>query len=322
MPGILRSAGSVDHAIGLLSASKMTYGITIASIGDASFITISAEEFERIKDAKIKLMAVLEIEEKFDLFMENYAEYERDVLCISQKQMLRGDGTWTTAMDDLLLLNRRLVNIVTAGRLYRDQVKHDISTMYGHESVAANDVETAFRREYDGVLGYRVIEALRNHIQHEALPIRNLHYGPERVSVGGRELVRFTLTPELDTAALRSSGFKRAVLTEIEQDQVSPNVTTFLRSFVGGLSRVHSDIRRLTESDLQKWELQIQRVLLLGREQLFARVGVAAVARDECGNHPEVIEVFEEFVQRLGALRRRYLNVGSLNEWFLSSETT
>jgi hypothetical protein len=297
----------------------MTYGITIATVGNWSFISITPEEFQQIKDARRKLLAALEIEEKFDLFMENYAEYERDVLRIAQRQMLRDDGTWTTAMDDILLLNRRLANLLMAGRLYRDQVRHDIATIYGRRSVKARNIDAAFSRESNGALGYRVIEALRNYVQHEALPIRNLHYGPEKVSSNGRELVRFTLTPELDVAALRVSDFKRSVFAEIEKS-AGRSVTVFAREFVTGLTRVQREIRQATEEDMHAWKSAIDGVVSVGREQFHCHIGLAVVARDEFGNHPEIIEIFEDFVQRLVALRKRYLNIGSLTEWFVSSE--
>lgn len=298
----------------------MTYGITIATIGDWPFIAITPEEFQRIKAATMNLTAALEIEEKFDLFMENYAEYERNVLCIAQRQMLRGYGTWTTDMDDILLLNRRLANLLMAARLYTDQVKHDLATVYGTLSGVGRDIEAAFSREYDSALGYRIVEALRNHVQHEALPIRVLHYGPEKVDVNGRELIRFTLTPELDVAALRASNFKRGVLAEMEHAAASRNVTALVRDFVRGLSRVHNEIRRLMEDDIQGWKSETDRVVNVGRDQIHYQVGPAVVARDEQGNHPEVIAVFKDFVERLDAIRKRYRDIGLLTNWFVSSE--
>jgi sugar phosphate isomerase/epimerase len=140
------------------------------------------------------------------------------------------------------------------------------------------------------------------------------------VNVGGRELVRFTLTPKLDVVALRDSNFKRSVLTEIEPKSAGRSVTVFVREFVRGLSRVHSEIRQATQDDMQGWKSAIDGVVSVGREQFHSHVGLAVVARDEYGNHPEIIEIFEEFVQRLVALRKRYLNIGLLTEWFVSSE--
>jgi hypothetical protein len=97
-------------------------------------------------------------------------------------------------------------------------------------------------------------------------------------------------------------------------------LTVFLRAFVRGLSRVHGEIRRLTEADLKTWKAQIDRVVKVGKDEIHCGLGLAVVARDEHGNHPEIIEVFEDCVQRLDALRNRYLNLGCLAEWFVSGE--
>ena len=53
--------------------ASMKYGITIATIGDWPFIAITQQEFQQIKDAKMKLLAVIEVEEKFDLFQSAWA---------------------------------------------------------------------------------------------------------------------------------------------------------------------------------------------------------------------------------------------------------
>jgi hypothetical protein len=44
------------------------------------FIEISEAEFQTLKCAKESLITVLNIEEKFDAVLENYSEYERELL--------------------------------------------------------------------------------------------------------------------------------------------------------------------------------------------------------------------------------------------------
>jgi hypothetical protein len=53
--------------------------------GPLASVDIGADEFCAIEEAKAKLTAILGIEEKFALLVENYAEYERTLLDLSLK---------------------------------------------------------------------------------------------------------------------------------------------------------------------------------------------------------------------------------------------
>jgi len=298
----------------------MNYGITIATVGDWPFIEITPDEFQRIKIARANLLVALGIEEKFQLLVDNYAEYESAVFSIAQQRMIRGDADWSIAMDDMLLLSRRLANVLTSGRLYTDQLKHEIADLFGKDSALSAKVKAAFSREYDAAIGYRVMEALRNYVQHQALPECRMRYGPEKVNRPCGQLIRYSLKLELDVVALRNSTFKASVLAELEQREEARNVTFALRQFLQGLSRVHYDIRNWIDSEVASWKATLDGVLEVGTAQIGQTNVLAAVARDDDGNHPEIIVVFTDIIKRLDALKSRYRDLGLLAGWFVSGE--
>jgi hypothetical protein len=301
--------------------AAMVYGVTIASIGTWPFVEISAEEFERIKTARSRLLAVLDIEDRFELLAENYAEYESTILAVAQRRMVRRhDDGWTAAMDDLLLMNRRLANVLMAGRMYEDQAKHAVSGVYGSTSNTFTRLCAAFSEAYDESLGYRAMSALRNYSQHQGLPIGGFHYQSERTSRDGQDLICFGVRPQLNIAALRAAEFKRSVLAELESHEGHHNVTAFVRAFVGGIGHAHECIRELTRADVSECRRTINDVLSIGRTRIGQTLGLAIVARDEEGNHPEVLEIFEDMLQRLDALQARYADLGYLKNWFVTGE--
>src|SRR5438046_249330 len=101
----------------LRSLAMMNYGITTLLRGDP-FVEISADEYERFKHAKKKLLDAIVIEEKFDLLMQNYAEYERDLLNMTLDHMLFSKFARQDFNDNNLLANRRVTNTLMSGRLY------------------------------------------------------------------------------------------------------------------------------------------------------------------------------------------------------------
>ena len=150
--GVLQSdsAGSLEH-------DDMIHRLAILTLDNWPFAEISSAEFDAIKDAKTKLTIALEIEEKFELLVENYAEYERTLLDLTLTNMIRQAYVWTSFMDQSELINRRIANFLMTAQLYMDQAKHDIAPMCGRRSKAADELKTAFDRESEQSLGYRVL---------------------------------------------------------------------------------------------------------------------------------------------------------------------
>jgi len=67
--------------------------------------------------AKHQLIVFLGIEEKLDLLLENYAEYERCLFDLAFHRLLFQDLDWISAQGDRQLMNRRLANLLSAARL-------------------------------------------------------------------------------------------------------------------------------------------------------------------------------------------------------------
>ena len=61
----------------------MRYAITPGVIGIPGSIDIPADEFAKLRSAQRDLIYALNIEETFDLLLENYAEFESDLLRLS-----------------------------------------------------------------------------------------------------------------------------------------------------------------------------------------------------------------------------------------------
>jgi hypothetical protein len=155
-------------------ALPTTYALTRLAIGAQSHIEISGDEFTALKNARRGMIAVMFIEEKFDLLIENCVELERTLLDIALQLSFYRNRSWFSMIADMQTINRRLVNLLSTARLYIDQAKHDISQLSGAERLAR--LKQQLSAQYDAVLGYRVMEALRNHTQHYGLPIESIRY--------------------------------------------------------------------------------------------------------------------------------------------------
>ena len=96
----------------------MAYKITIDELGFCDFISITEEEFQRIREAKKIILHGIALEAKLDHVLENYAELESELLNMALEHSI-----FPGKINDLLdggahLLNRRIVNLLTTTRLF------------------------------------------------------------------------------------------------------------------------------------------------------------------------------------------------------------
>src|ERR1044072_2560892 len=112
-------------------ANSMQYGITKLVISCNHLLEISRQEFDEARFAKRSLVDALGIEEKLDIVLENYAEYEKELLELSLKNAIFSDRNWSSFQTERRAIDRRLVNLLTACRLYVDQIPHDVNSIYG-----------------------------------------------------------------------------------------------------------------------------------------------------------------------------------------------
>ena len=133
------------------------------------------------------------VEQKFDLLLQNYADYERELLNISLHQAVYRDLDWRGIQGDIAIITRRLSNLLSAARLYVDQIAQDLHDAFGSQHQVSNEIKVKLSTEYDARLGYRVMEAVRNMMQHRSLPIHRLSY-PQDSQPGG---ARFRTVPTL-----------------------------------------------------------------------------------------------------------------------------
>jgi hypothetical protein len=232
------------------------YGITRTVLEGAPFLSISAEEFQGVKAAQRNLLILLSIEEKFAALLENYAEYERELLSLALGHTIFRCWEWSTLIGDLQTVNRRLANVLTMARAYIDSIRHDLNEVYGPGNQVTEQIVQEFRSAYDSSLGYRVMEALRNHIQHRGFPIGSISYPSEWQGDGNveRARLRSRVAATLDITGLQDNPkFKPVVLKELEAAGTPSDATGFLREYLEKLSGVHEQVRKLS-TEIETWQ--------------------------------------------------------------------
>lgn len=231
-------------------------------------IAISGERFQALRTARDGISRMLGVEEKFDTLMGNYAELEAELLTLAAEALLFTELSWDHMMGVLALVNRRLLNVFSAARMYLDHVPHDLSAM----SLERATFKSATGAQYDAHLGYRVMEALRNYAQHRGVAANSLSYAWSRNDGTGRT---HTIEFSLKMADLQADGeFKKKVLDELVALK-SPEVSLKapLREYMASLNAIHRSVRQTTGQVVDQWNSMLNVAL----DECRARFGTDAV---------------------------------------------
>jgi hypothetical protein len=216
-------------------------------------IDIIESQFNEIKKSKKVCLFARELEEKLILLLENYYEFETELLKLAETFRIWGHRDYQISMEERLLLDRRLVNLLTACKLYVDQTLHGISSLYGgKKSTEFTTVNTLTNNFYDNHFGYRFMEALRNHVQHAGLPIHVITRRVDRVRGKEEEYIQFTVIPLSKTQLLaENSEFKKLVLKELKDNSNEIDLRPATREYVSCLIELHENIRSIIAEQLQ-----------------------------------------------------------------------
>ena len=85
-------------------------------------LSIDKTRYDELCHAQEALLHALFIEEKLDLLLGNFVEYENELLSIGLSRMVFQRNDYTEFRDDVSLINRRLGNLLSACRAYRDSL--------------------------------------------------------------------------------------------------------------------------------------------------------------------------------------------------------
>jgi hypothetical protein len=302
----------------------MRYELTILLLGQYKPVALSQERFEAIKTAQKSLFVLLGIEEKLNVLMDNYEEFELELFSQNLHYMLFLDSNWTSFTTDLHTLNRRIANLLTSSRLYIDQVRHELSSLFGKDSNEFKQFSQACSQEYDGYAGYRVMEQLRNIMQHQTPPLHNLSRTNERVEHGEGYLPKSSTTVYISLSQLKTTAqIKTRVLADLEQAQTDDQVKIkpLVREYIDCINRLHRSVRTLLAPHFQNWHKVFQDAIIDLKQQFGNDItGAGILARDDSGAKVESHYLVEDAIKRIENLQQRNPCVARFKLRYISTE--
>jgi hypothetical protein len=303
----------------------MTYELRRAVLGSKVSIPLSKDEYDALVRARTNLRSLLFIEEQFDLVLNNHVELETDLLSMAVRWMVVINPDYGYMQRERnLIVNRRLLNLLSACRGYLDHAPHHINTLRVTDGELSLITSSDFRRytsdEYDAFLGYRAMEALRNYTQHAGFPFA-VTYDSAWEGEGDTRRMRFTAKPYIDVTMLGKS-FKAETLKELEGLGKKVPIMPMVRQYVASLGALHEKLRKALLSNVGAWESAVLEAI--GRFKKVdpdgKTIGLVAAKVVENGVWEEQHPLLSEPMEYRRALEKRNRGLETLARRYVSSE--
>lgn len=301
----------------------MNYGITKHVSNFFDVLELSEEDYVAAKMAIENMYELLFLEEKLDLVVENYLEYETDLLSAANRFMMFQNHTYSLLNYERNLISRRIINLLTACRLYLDQSIHHLRKVIKDSGNLEEKVMQDRNNSYDTRFGYRVMESLRNYVQHRGQPIHELNFNSKTVSLQDDAKILYTLTPLIVVSELEADKkFKKAVLSEMKTKYTKIDAKPLIREYVECIGENHEKTRDLLGDYISQWEKTIDDLILLFEKEFgrgISKTGLALVT-EENNEFTEIIYVLTDPIDRIKEFKRKNRNFRSLTHRYVSSE--
>lgn len=148
----------------------MKYLLRKSVLGVVPEIEIAEKQYAEYEQARNILSNAFAIEEKYEILISNYLDFEKEILNKSAQHMVREHLEYDEFFEVRLGLNIHLVNVLTAARMYVDQMGRHVRECLPGGPDTTQAVKDLFSKEYDEKKEYRFMEALRNYVQHRGIP--------------------------------------------------------------------------------------------------------------------------------------------------------
>jgi hypothetical protein len=307
-----------------MNAGSPQMGLFRFVIGSKPFLGLSAADVTSLKTATSIIREICEIEQKFDILIENFIEMEQEFATRTVHSAYRSDASYAEFMDHKQIFNRRLVNLLTAARLYVDQTKHHLGEIFHDDADEAAKAKALFSSEFDAVFGYRVLEGLRNYVQHRGLPIHSLSINAEwrNQKSDDREL-EFNIAVKVNVAELEQDRkFRSETLAEMKTIGESIDVKPLSRAYIEALGRIHETIRKIV-SDREATAIALVELAMSRFESICdeerPRLGLCVGTQNVNGTRTRSFHLSLEFLDYVRGLRTRGRALGSLAQRTIST---
>ena len=280
---------------------EVTHGLQLGE----KWFNLTRDEFDELIGSVRLIRVALRIERGFDQVVENYFEFEQELLKASLGHMLFMDHSWATFIRKGLTLSRRIMNTLSAGGVYFDQLE-----LKEYPTLA--EKLSRIKRGVQDKADYRMGRSIRNFMVHRDFDPHQVTWRMKNNSVGDVARLAYSLGISIEGERLRNDRRNRSVLPDTEG---KVDVVKAIRRYVEVLGALNQQVRDLLKPDLDQAEDLFQRTTRLDESES----DISLLARDEAGKKVETARYSRELLPALQSLRQKNRALKNLSARYVTS---
>lgn len=236
--------------------AEFKFHISENKIPTQKAVQLKKDELEKLKSARIKLLAILTLEELYDQIIESFLEFKTQLYSNSLSLISDFRIDYNANHEVRSKLNRQLFNTLNLSKLYLDTHYHEDKDNYFVKDLT-NDVElhkevTTLREKlFVENSSYRLGCGLRNLTQHSTLPIQTYTVGTEHIQDSKDKSLQARFHLPLAKENLLKRGIKKSVLKPFSK---IIDLHKVMDGYIYALSQMHIQNRKLTEPTITNAE--------------------------------------------------------------------
>jgi len=298
----------------------MPYHYIERLLDPAAPIQADAADFEAIANARVSTIQALATEDKYSLVLQNYFEFEQQLHRLALQNLMYRGSRWSDHVDDIRDVNRVLMNLLSAQRMYVDQIPQHLNSVFAPSDDQSNVFVVATRAEFDGALGYRFMYTLRNHSQHGEFPVQSLSLGSKWLEEGSLRHCSHTATAFAHRDDLvQNKDLNSKVRTEVSAMPEKIDLAPLVRENMSSFARLHRVVRdllrpRIGESDSALKTAHFRFEQHAGRKP----IGLYIVKSADDGSEIDSHSVFLEGIERRVRLEQDSATMTNMEQHYVS----
>ncbi|MER9962175.1 hypothetical protein NKJ72_14600 [Mesorhizobium sp. M0045] len=262
----------------------MKYSI-ISAVDGRVDIPITRSQFEGISNSIDLVVKAIDAEELFLVCVYNYEDFERHLQETALKSMLYEmlDNTEFWAISSRT--HQRLANFLSSCKAYLDQIGSLAGFFAADAPDAAENLKAFIHACYDGSFSYRLMEALRNHVQHRGFGVHGHTLGRTWTSKGDeiKHRAHYWTDPFISAARLvEDPKIKKAFVAEIaalDKIEINPHVRQYMRAIGEIQSKFRTEIAKAVRNAKQPMSWALSKIQ--EQSEGGGTFGAMAVHRDD-----------------------------------------
>lgn len=224
---------------------------------------IDENTVKKVLTAKDNLITALGVEERYDLLISTYKEFEMYLLSDLLNQIWHKKSGYNGGAEVRCAFTLHMNNYLSSFNSYIKQMYRSLQTLYGKDSEKYTEYLNLIKDLEKNEIDYMIIKELRNYIQHRGTPIHGQSHFSAEIKYNNSD--QYTISNHFylnrDEIDKKDRIFKILADNNIPLRGSKVNIIPYIKKSIRYAGKIQKWYREQLKNDLKNWRKTLQDVI-------------------------------------------------------------